>query len=164
MIETIKNTAFSLCLSAIFGSVLFYLLPKSSFQKLFCLIFCLFFLCSLTAPLMKGSLENWFRIPRNEEEGKNIDLITEDIFETGEEFVEKETEQKTRTFLGEHAIVPQEVIVDVHISEDGGITLNRFSIVLKESDVFPELCEEITKEIGLEPDIQIGEDEKNEID
>lgn len=160
--EAIKNTVFSLCLTAVFGSVLFYLLPKGSFQKLFRLIFCLFFLCSLTTPLIKGSFENWLRMRTNEREERNITIMTEDIFEKSEEFFEKELERKTREFLANRGITPEKIDVDAHISKDGSITMERFSLILAAKDVFPELDEKIEEAIGIKPELLIQKEDENE--
>lgn len=160
--ETVKNTVFSLCVTAIIGSVLFHLLPKGSFQKLFRLIFCLFFLCSLTSPFIRNSFENRVGIKENEWEKKYIDIEGENIFTESEDFIEKELERKTRAFLEENGIVSNQIDVDIHISKDGNIFIERFSIVMEAKDALPELADKIEEIIGIKPEFQFGEEKNDE--
>ena len=51
MMENIRSWAFSLCVSAICGSLLNMLLPEGCGQKTFKAVLCIFLLCVILSPL-----------------------------------------------------------------------------------------------------------------
>ena len=149
--EAIKNWAFSVCAAAICGGILNMLLPEGNAQKTYKAVFCVFFLCVLSAPLSE------IKIPDFEKLAENIEIIEtqngNEFNEISAEFIKKQIIEDTSAILLQENIAEKDISVKVNISEDGSIDINKFVLTLGYSEYPDALVRRIYQKTGIEPEI-----------
>ena len=128
--DELRNWAFSLCCAAAAGSLLSLLAPESSLGKVCRFAVKVFFLCCAVLPLRQigGVLHI---LPEIQAETafsaqEVIDVVTGQVEQSAAASIEQEVER----CLAEEGIILKKVKADVHVDQDGSISINCIRVVL----------------------------------
>ena len=149
--ESIRNWAFSLCVSTIIGSVLNIILPECQIQKTFKIVSCIFFMCAVISPLKDIDLSAANRY--FEHEYKNNEYKTTEFSDISSEYIEKQIIDSTKKLLNDEGISAKEILVKINISENGSIDINKFVLNFGYLENPSEIAEKIHKKTGIKPEI-----------
>lgn len=155
--EAIKSWAFSLCISAVVGSVMTFLLPEGSLQKTFKTVLCVFFLCVMLSPLSD------IKLPKTDEffrKTKTNEIIFTDS-EEYEKFLEDKIINSAEDALDEAGITAKDISLKINISKDGNIYINKFVLYLKEGTDAEKAAESVFKKAGIRPETVFYGDNQN---
>lgn len=151
MIEGIKNCAYSICAAAIFGSIMYYILPEGSLSKLYKIIFGVFFLCCIVSPVINSDiLDGGLETELMKTEDFSSENIFEDVYGKTKDELEKNMISETAKILDSFGVIYTNIIAEVNISESGGINIERFEVASKEP-LGREIITEIKNRIGIAP-------------
>ena len=157
--ENIRNWAFSLCVSAICGSLLNMLLPEGSGQKTFKFVLCIFLLCVILSPLKDIDFPDYNNIFIKSEYVAAKDDNNEFI-NRSEDFIEEQIKKDTSEILTEYGIDFKDIIVEVNILENQSIDITEFSLFLPKTKDTENIKSKIQEKIGISPEVIIMEEEE----
>lgn len=159
--ETVKTWAFSVSAAAICGSVISLIIPDGEQQKIYKVVFCVFFLCIVAAPFSEITIPNldeiasFFKpeVQKTAEENifteNNFSIIEDEIVSSVNEIIESE------------GIFAKDISVKINISENGGIDINKFVLTLDRTENISAIKEKILQKTGIEPEIIISGENDN---
>lgn len=151
MIEGLKNCVFSICVSAVFGSILFYLFPDGKTTKLMKIVFGIFFICSIVNPIIDSDIfkvswdENFF-----DGTAETDELVFDDLYGETETKTEDKIISATAEILNDYGVIYNKINADINISEGGSINIERFEVTAEET-LDAKILSEIKNRVGAEP-------------
>lgn len=154
--DTLREAVLLLSFCAVCGLLFHFLLPEGNVSRMAKTVMSLLMLCALCTPLFRvldafdGASGN-SRIFSSF--GERDTTFPEDLYR---QTVEKEVCGVCGDIVKKYTDVPYEITADVHISDDGGIRIERVRIVF---DALPEgrdaIEKEITEACGIVPAIGV---------
>lgn len=154
--DLLKDWAFSVCCAVLIGGIFNIMLPDGSLKKTFKTILSVFFIYIVISPFIRI---NFSDIKQNFEYSSAEKEFDNNIFyEDSLDYIENEIYSSTSYFLEKNGIKDKDIFIEVNISENSGIDINKFVLKIKKEDYTESLEEEIHKEIGIMPEIVFSED------
>ena len=156
MLQELRSAVMTLLFCAVCGLLFHFLLPEGSVSRTAKTLVCLIMLCAVCAPLFGV----WEHLRGFESEGRIFAGFGERDTTFPVELYEREAAEAVKTvcgaIVGKYTDVPRRIDVDTHISEDGGMRIDRVRITF---DALPEGKEKIEAEIagecGVIPEIRV---------
>jgi len=128
--EELRNWTFSLCCAAAAGSLLSLLAPESSLGKVCRFAVRVFFLCCAVLPLrqMSGVLHILPEVQADSAFSAQevMDVVASQVGSSAAASIEQEVEK----CLTEEGIIFKKVTADVHVDQDGSISINCIRVLL----------------------------------
>jgi len=152
--EEIKNWAFSVCCASIAGGILNLLLPEGNVQKIYKTVFCVFFLCIIFSPLSEIKT---VKIDFSENENFPEENFHENEFmQNSAEYIQNELVKSVNEILSEENLSAEDISVNVNISEEGSIDINKFALTFENFEDADSFSEKIYQKTGIKPEIIIS--------
>lgn len=128
--DTIRTIAMSLCVTAVITAIFSMLVPNAKFDKALKFAISLFFLTGLISPFLSNRLDFQMELG-----GTEVPAVEEKMTAATEESFLRIAEQKVAAGV-EHALLaegipPKKVTVSINIGEDGRISINKLTILLR---------------------------------
>ena len=129
--ETIKEWAFTVCITMVGAALFSMLVPKGSMKKTVQFTISLFFLVSIVSPLIQSPLTLDFESLLGSYDNQSVQANVENTAnEQIKSLAAKKTEDVVLEKLKEKNVQPEKIAVNVNINEDGSICINDISIFL----------------------------------
>lgn len=156
--EEIKTWAFSICCASVAGGILNLLLPEGNVQKTYKTVFCIFFLCIIISPLSEINFSKTDFL-KNKNNSFSEEKISENEFiKNSSAYIEEEIINSVNEIFMEENLYAEEICVNVNISEEGSIDINKFALTFKNLENADSFKEKVFQKTGIKPEIIISGD------
>lgn len=155
----VKNWAFSVCCSAVIGTILSMILPAGSLNKTFKTVFYVFFLCTVLSPLSEIKFSDYIGVNKF---NNNIEFNeTKDINSSMAKYLENKIVSSSEEVLNNEGIFYEDIFIKINIRDNESIDINKFELTIKNPEDASKIKSLIYEKIGIEPEIILSGENKN---
>ena len=152
--DTVRMIAMSICVTAVVTAMFSMLVPNTKFDKALKFAISLFFLTGLVSPFLSNRLD--FHVDLGETEAPAVEQrMAAAAEESFLRLAEGKVAAGIENALAMEGIQTKKVTVSINIGEDGGISINKLTILLRQDAASKvELAGEIAERTaGVPPEV-----------
>lgn len=151
--ETVKQWAMGITVSAVIGAVILVVTPKGSTEKTVRTAVAIFLLCAILTPFMTGINFDEIFSGIKKSEPITTDKIESQIAHQTEDAVK----EKISEILNENGIKSAEINIDISMNKDKELSVDKVKIFAEKiySDSFEKAQKEIKNKTGIDVKIEV---------